>query len=282
MTNRCFTPDSARRITVALALTAVTVSPLPALAASSEWIETDGGRIRLSALAPAEDGTIRAVLDVELLPGWKTYWVDPGEAGVPPSLTIDRSDNITGAKIHFPAPERITDTYSTWAGYDYPVLFPVTLQQNDAGKTSTLEADLFLGICQDICIPFQTSITLELDPGTPASAFEERLVKRAFRALPEPPGDTFQVVDHEIAEDGQSLKVSVATPEGEDNAELFVTGLPGWRLDTPEVVDTDGQVVTFRVNVGRKPEGQTLAGQTVSLLVKTPGRAMETELSLPK
>lgn len=38
----------------------------------------------MSALPPESDGTIKAVLDVDLLPGWKTYWRDPGEAGVPP------------------------------------------------------------------------------------------------------------------------------------------------------------------------------------------------------
>ena len=250
-------------------------------AASTDWIETDGARIRLSALAPSEDGTIQAVLDVDLLPGWKTYWKDPGEAGVPPSLAVERSKNITSAEIHFPAPERITDDYSTWAGYDYPVLFPITLRQDSSGEASVLEADLFLGICQDICIPFQTSFSLVLDPDTPANAFEERLVRRAFRALPAPPDDGFQVLEHAIAEDGQSMMLTVETPDGEPEAELFVTGLPGWRLDTPQVVDRDGDVVTFRVDVSRRPEGETLAGQTVSLLVKASGRAIQTELALP-
>jgi DsbC/DsbD-like thiol-disulfide interchange protein len=281
MKRRISLAKSAGKSALVIALAIGSVPALQARAASTDWIETDGARIRLSALAPTDDGTIQAVLDVDLLPGWKTYWKDPGEAGVPPSLAVERSENITSAEIHFPAPERISDDYSTWAGYKYPVLFPITLRQHSSGKASVLKADLFLGICQDICIPFQTSFTLELDPDTPANAFEKRLVRRAFRALPEPPDDSFQVLEHAITEDGQSMVLSIQAPDGEPEPELFVTGLPGWRLDTPKVVGRDADVVTFRVDVGRQPEGETLAGQSVNLLVKASGRAIETQLDLP-
>jgi DsbC/DsbD-like thiol-disulfide interchange protein len=281
MKNRCMPSLATRSLAIALVCALGAALPEPALSASTDWVETEGGRIRLSALAPSEDGGIRAVLDVELLPGWKTYWRDPGEAGVPPSLVIDRSDNISSAQIHFPVPERITDTYSTWAGYDYPVLFPITFRQETPGKASTLEADIFLGICQDICIPFQTSFTLEIDPDTPANAFEQRLVKRAFGSLPDRPDNVFRVTGQQISDDGNTLTLSVATPKADEKAELFVTGPPGWRLDTPRIVSRDGKIVTFRVDVSGKPNGETLKGRSVSLLVKASERAMETELVLP-
>ncbi|MCP4316375.1 MAG: hypothetical protein GY789_10250 [Hyphomicrobiales bacterium] len=281
MINYCFKTDAAWSAALALLLSGGLLLPSQTFAASSEWAETDGGRIRISALEPSQDGSIRAVLDVDLLPGWKTYWRDPGEAGVPPSVQIERSDNINAAEIHFPAPERIKDDYSTWAGYNYPVLLPITLRQNTLGAPSVLEADVFLGICKSICIPFQTSFTVEIDPAKPANAFEKRLVKRAFEALPEKPGEGFEVVAKRVDEDGSNVVLSLATPSKDDNGELFVTGPTGWRFDTPRIAGHSDNVVTYNISASGGPDGETLNGKTVSILVKASGRSMETDINLP-
>ncbi|MEM6461475.1 MAG: protein-disulfide reductase DsbD domain-containing protein [Pseudomonadota bacterium] len=267
---------------IAAVILAFSLAPPPyVFAASSEWVETEAGRIRISALRPGEDGQIRAVLDVDLLPGWKTYWRDPGEAGIPPTITVDRSKNIVAAEVHFPAPERITDPYSTWAGYDYPVLLPLTFDQKDPGRTSVLEADVFIGLCESVCIPFQTSFTLVIDPAKPANAFETRLVGRAFDALPEKPGHGFEIVDHKIDGDGASLTLSVKTPAPDENGELFVSGPPGWAFDTPRISGHDGNVVTYHVSAYRQPDGETLHAKPIRLLIKASGRAMETEITIP-
>ncbi|MCY6381653.1 protein-disulfide reductase DsbD domain-containing protein [Hoeflea prorocentri] len=248
---------------------------LTAEAASSNWVETEGGRIRVSALEPAADGTIKAALDIELLPGWKTYWRDPGEAGVPPSFRVDRSSNVQSAEIHFPAPERIEDAYSIWAGYDYPVVLPITLKQETPGTTSVLEADIFLGICESVCIPLQTSFTLTLDPDEPANAFEKRMVARAFRSLPEVPGDDFKV--HETVDSGDTLTLAVALPEDADGGEIFVTGPPGWRFETPRSKGVSGNTATFEVPHSG-PNEAGLSGETIHVVVKSAGRAMTTDI----
>ncbi|WP_136660360.1 protein-disulfide reductase DsbD domain-containing protein [Nitratireductor sp. XY-223] len=253
--------------------------PLSADAASSEWVETEGGRIRVSALEPAADGTIRAALDIELLPGWKTYWRDPGEAGVPPSFKVDRSDNISAAEIHFPAPERIEDAYSIWAGYPYPVVLPITLRQEKAGEKSVVEADVFLGICESICIPLQTSFSLTVDPDKPANAFEKRLVKKAFESLPEEPGDGFEIVDARVRDTGDGFTLSVALPDADEGSELFVTGPQGWRFDPPRITGFDANVATFLVD--GDGDGDSLSGENVRVVVKASGRSMETEIALP-
>ncbi|MDA4844810.1 protein-disulfide reductase DsbD domain-containing protein [Hoeflea poritis] len=254
------------------------LAPMSATAASSAWVETEGGRIRVSALEPSADGTIRAALDIELLPGWKTYWRDPGESGVPPSFKVDRSDNIQSAQIHFPAPERIKDAYSTWAGYSYPVVLPITMKQTKAGEVSLVEADVFLGICESVCIPLQTTFSLTVDPGKPANAFERRLVKKAFASLPEAPGDDFDVVDARTGEGNDGFTVSVALPQADENSELFVTGPQGWRFHTPRLTGLDANVATFHVEVDG--EGG-LSGQTLDVIVNASGRSMETRIRLP-
>ncbi|WP_419913594.1 protein-disulfide reductase DsbD domain-containing protein [Hoeflea sp.] len=249
------------------------------MAASSEWFETEGGRIRVSALEPAPDGTIRAALDIELLPGWKTYWRDPGEAGVPPTFNVDRSQNISAAEIHFPAPERITDAYSTWAGYPYPVVLPITLTQKTPGKKSVVEADVFLGICESICIPLQTSFTLTVDPEKPANSYVKRLVRKAFEALPEEPGPDFDIVGAKVKEADKGFTLSVKLPETDEGSELFVTGPLGWHFTTPQITSFEDNMATFLVE--GDGDGSSLSGETVRVVVKASGRSMEKHVTLP-
>ncbi len=271
-----------RGLLVATALSCGLILSIDAArAASSDWVETEGGRIRLTALAPDEEGTIRAVLDVDLLPGWKTYWRDPGDAGVPPSVGIDGSTNIKGLKLEFPPPERVDDGYSIWAGYTYPVAFPLTLTQERPGEASVLEADVFLGICESICIPFQTHFSVAIDADHEPSGFETRLVEKAHAGLPEAPGEEFRIVDSGLSDSQDALVVSVAHPDPNAETEVFLTGPSGWYFDIPENTGNDGEVSTFRIPIVDSPEGQSLSGQSVQLLVKAAKRSMETQIRIP-
>ena len=76
----------------------------PSLSLDSGWAETEGGRMRLVVdPAPRADGTIAGILDIDLDPGWKTYWRDPGGAGIPPMLDVSQSTGHCPADDAVPA-----------------------------------------------------------------------------------------------------------------------------------------------------------------------------------
>lgn len=250
-------------------------------AVSSDWVETEGGRIRITALPPSPDGVIRAILDVDLLPGWKTYWRDPGDAGIPPSIRFEGSANIGQSQLAFPAPERIDDGYSVWAGYTDPVAFPLTLTQDRAGATSVLEAQVFLGICKTICIPLQSDFSLTLGPDNKANSFEERIVDKAYSQIPEQPGNGFKVLKSSFSKQDNALSISVAHPTSKTDLELFLTGPSGWYFDIPKRVSGDDVMSEFRIPVIDAPEGKTISGEQLQILVKTAARSMETTFNVP-
>ena len=78
--------------TLALAPFLLASLVLPALASTSDWTETPGGRVRViiedNSPNNATSNERRGALQVELQPGWKTYWRNPGDAGVPPQINI--------------------------------------------------------------------------------------------------------------------------------------------------------------------------------------------------
>lgn len=257
------------------------VAGADAHAVSSEWVETEGGRIRITALPPTSDGVIRAILDVDLLPGWKTYWRDPGDAGVPPSIQFEGSTNVGQSQLDFPPPERIDDGYSVWAGYTYPVAFPVTLTQNEAGATSVLEAQVFLGICKSICIPLQNNFSLAVEPADKANSFERRIVDKAYAQIPEPSGNGFSVLETSFSAQDQTLSVSVAHPKSTVDLELFLTGPSGWYFDIPKRIGGNDTVSKFQIPVIDAPADTSLSGEPLQILVKSTERSMETILKVP-
>ena len=58
-------------------------------AAMTDWAEVQGGAVRLIADGPLHEGHYLAGLEFLLEPGWHTYWRYPGEAGIPPQISIE-------------------------------------------------------------------------------------------------------------------------------------------------------------------------------------------------
>ncbi len=223
---------------------------LPAAASSSAWFQSEGGQVRLvTSGAPDQKGRIQGALEIVLKPGWKTYWRDPGDSGVPPQLDAAASTNIAGADLAFPAPQHHDDGYGQWAGYDRSVSLPVAFTLADPKQKATIDADIFLGMCETICIPVQTR--LALDPAAdPDNAEDAKTVKAALAALPAAGttgfGATILPGDHE------TLVVEAHLPGDPASADLFVAGADDYMFGAPERQDRDGRVV-FSVPILDRP-----------------------------
>lgn len=257
---------------IALAFLAVLLgaNPPSALASSSDWFETQGGRIRLvTAGKPDEVGRLKGMLEIDLLPGWKTYWRDPGDAGVPPQIDVSASENIASAEFAFPSPERHDDGSFKWAGYDEPVALPIIFTLKSPADAALIEADVFLGVCETICIPAQTR--LSLDPASdPDNPEEAAAVAAAFAALPAPAKPEFGV--SATREMGSKLIVEAEFPGDPASAEFFLAAAEGYAFGTPERVEKDGKTL-FSVEILARPE-KTPAGDGLHYTLVTDAGAV--------
>lgn len=229
-------------------LSIVSLAVLPAFAAqaaSSDWHHIEGGAIRIiTSGAPDAAGKLRGALEIRLKPGWKTYWRDPGASGVPPTLEIMAGTHSASVALDFPAPERFDDGYATWAGYDQPIALALTLAMPvDRPVTTRLETNIFLGVCETICIPVSTTLTL-----TPGSAGNNpqhaSIVEAAFAALPQAarPGFSAKLAGKE----SDALLIEAEVPDGTTIVDLFVAGTQTLTLDTPQRTQNGSQML-FRV-----------------------------------
>jgi len=215
-----------------------------AFAGASAWQQVEGGALRIVTGKPDMAGRhLRGALELRLKPGWKTYWMDPGDAGVPPTLTIRHAGAEIPIALGFPAPRRFADAYSSWAGYDHDVSFAFTLALPAGLETaSALDAALFIGLCEQICIPVQAALPVDL---TAAEGPEE--TKAAFSALPGTPSEKFGAVLAQAA--GGRLQVEVTTGDSTAEAALFVATDGKAMLGAPEPAGRNGATARFSIPV---------------------------------
>lgn len=213
-------------------------------AAETDWFETDGGNVRLLT-EPFMPGatSVRGVIDIDLLPGWKTYWRDPGSGGIPPSIQINDVGLVTGTEIEFPVPVWISNKYGSYAGYDVPVQIPFTLQTSGPLVEQDISARIFIGICKDICIPAFSDFDIPLTKAN-GSSRTGIAVAAAFSALPKPPSD-MGVSVNATAHGDQKLAIEIVG-DGGDFA-LFVSGRNGEQFQRPTLISTELGKTTFHV-----------------------------------
>lgn len=257
----------------AIALLIATIPASLAHAASGAWFETEGGRVRLVTTGlPTPEGTLRGALQIDLQDGWKTYWRDPGDAGVPPGITFSEAGGVRDVTIGFPAPEHFKDGDATSAGYVGSVTLPLTLELKDGTVAGPLKAEVFLGICQEICIPLKADLTI--DPAQNAdSIFDRATVDSAFGALPEPASEAFRLEEPKV--EGDKLTVSARLPKKAE-ADLFLSA-DGYQFGKPRLDPATG---AFAVKILSKPK-EAKPGTKVLYTLRSGDSAVDGRIALP-
>ncbi len=227
---------------------------------------------RMSLIGDGFDGNVWSTgIRIELDEGWKTYWRNPGDAGIPPQFTWD-SDVPTGAiAVKFPVPSRFQDASGESIGYKDEVVFPVSVTPAAPSRVK-LHLKLFFAVCKDVCIPASAEAEIELgtavlDPGG------SRLVDRWTKSLPVAAeivsGTTYD------SENGKPVLVLTLREAVDD---IFVETATSAYFHAP-VFSGDG--TTARLRVANLPDFSALRGTVLKLTFKRGDGGLEQSLMLP-
>lgn len=201
-----------------LALPLLLSTILSAQAATSEWTEISGGKVRVILEDTKSGEEQRGALQINLNPGWKTYWRNPGDAGVPPQINIEGD---TLARIDFPTPVYFDDGDEGGIGYKQSLSLPLTFTLKPG--EDRLKGIFFLGVCDKICIPVQAEFDFPLNQATeqsPQAIATRTIVETAFDRLPAPASADFGVKSAKRADNKATFEI--ALPDANAPAELFV------------------------------------------------------------
>lgn len=228
-----FSSRTAGRLCLALVLAAALTSlvgtaAFAANASASPWIDSANSKARLVSGTVELDGKATLVAGVQLRmdQGWKTYWKNPGDSGVPPSFDWSGSTNLKHAQVLYPAPHRFAEADGWAIGYRDEIVFPVKITPEREGEPVELKLVLDYGLCKDLCIP--NDVTLGLKIGTDVGKGDARLIETFLARVPKPatPGVLPGVNEIEASFDGASPGMSVDAAFSADatGTDLFIDG----------------------------------------------------------
>lgn len=269
------------RFALALLLTAAALLlPTGGRAVMSDWASNEGGRMRLVVLDADANGNRAAVLQIEPNPGWTTYWREPGDSGIPPSVTFAPGSPFGLASLSFPVPKRLDNGDVRDIGYDTAVSLPMVLTGPFSQATMPLDATVFIGLCRNICIPFQADLTVALSPGTEASAEEAAILVDAQTRLPESPSADFAVSGFAMAADLKKLRLELVLPKGaSERPQIMATGPNGYVFTDYSATPTADGRLTVELPIAKLPRHYSIASKTWQVLVISGDRAMESPLA---
>ncbi|MDE0782391.1 MAG: protein-disulfide reductase DsbD family protein [Planktomarina sp.] len=214
-----------------------------------------------------EDGHHMAGLQINLAPGWKTYWRQPGDSGISPFFDFSESKNVGKVNVLFPTP-KVTwvDNFRT-ISYSQTVIFPL-LVQPDVRNPITLKGQVQIGVCQEICIPVSLKVKAQL----PISSTKDIAILAAIQAQPKKM-DVPVFCKFDPIEGGMYLRLSLpAPPSGITDATIELANASLW-VSTPKITLKDDKLIVEAsvltstgsfVSVTRSAVTTTLFGQKKS------------------
>ncbi len=142
-----------------------------------------------TALVPGKPITL--ALRLKMADGWHTYWRNPGDSGLPTTLTWKLPEGFGVGTIQWPAPHALPTGPLVNFGYEGEVLLLTGLtvpREAVVGTPMKLAARADWLVCKDVCIPEGADLDIELPVADQSDPYPQwgSAIATARAALPTP------------------------------------------------------------------------------------------------
>lgn len=192
---------------------------------------------RLLAGWELPNGSRMTALDLELEKGWKTYWRNPGDGGIPADFDWEGSTNLEAVQIHWPLPEVIDSGGLRSLGYHERLVLPIEVTPHDPDAPIDIALRMDFGLCETICVPGHLILS-----APPVGPEPDPLIEAALATAPVPEGEIARCTLSEIR-DGLRLSAEVAVEgaQADGAAALEFDGEGVW-VSEPDVAVAGGHL----------------------------------------
>ena len=231
---------------------ALSLAPGTGHGAAGPWWTTDHGKVRLIAagnttgnitgsiggITGSPAAKIKLGLQFQMLPGWKIYWRSPGDAGFPPNPSWVGSKNVAAVHVDWPTPVRFSVTGLETLGYKNGVVLPLTVEPFEPGKAVSIRAQVPYLTCEEVCIPYDARLTLDLPAGSESNSPETALIDRFASQVPVKGASTnlsVAVAKVDGVPGKQMLRIVASSAQPFTKPDLLIEGPAGFRFGKSRV-----------------------------------------------
>jgi suppressor for copper-sensitivity B len=218
------------------------------------WTDYGQGRVRLVSASTSVTGD-QALLGLHyvIAKGWEIYWRSPGQAGLPTTVDWQESENLRVASLRWPLPRRFKLLGIENYGYKDEVVLPVVAELEHAGGALKVRADVHFLTCNEVCVPQNVRLTLDL-PGGPGGLSPHAALLNRFQArVPRTDvalGLSLHNAEAVAARGGEILRVTARSAVPFVAPDVYVEGPPDFVFAAPRVeLSGDGREAVMEVAV---------------------------------
>lgn len=262
------------------------LSGAEAASGASDWTTTDQTEVRLiSATKTAGNAeAIQIGVQFRLKPEWKVYWRSPGDAGFPPQLDWAASTNVANAVVAWPAPKRFSVLGLETLGYKDELVLPVKISPVSKNGAVLIQAHLRYLTCNEICIPYDANLTLNLPAGAQQPSEFAHLINQFQSTVP---GDSqihgFQFISSKVSEtdDKAVLRIALRSKDPLSSPDAYFEGPRELAFTKPKFTYSDGRrSAVMEVNADglsylEDEAGKTLKGRPLTVTLVDGKRSAE-------
>ena len=183
-----------------------------------------------------------AALQINLRPGWVTYWRSPGDGGIPPDIRFGGDASIQSITPRWPTPEVFGENGMLSIGYYDGVTVPLEIDLSGDPEAVQISGQITIGVCEEVCIP----VTVTFDTLLPAGGSSDPVISSALAQQPISAdaagvGSVSCTVD--AIADGLQITASIAIPaQGADEHVVIEAADPRVWVSEAAVSRTGGTI----------------------------------------
>lgn len=199
--------------------------------------------------------SFRVALRQQIEAGWHTYWLNPGDAGLPTTIDWSLPPDFKAGPILWPQPQRIAYGPVVDYGYENEVLLPLDIDVPSTvapGTKVVIAAHASWLVCSETCIPEDADLSISVPVAAetePDPDWAQRFASaRAQLPLPNPFPTTALVKAESIV-----LHIAMGNAEKLSDVTFFPIDRDVIDNDAPQtpVAELGGLTVTLRRDVTR-------------------------------
>lgn len=131
--------------------------------------EESGPNTRARLIAEREQfvpgETLMVGVELTMKPHWHTYWINPGDSGMPTTASWQLPEGFELSAFSWPTPERLVLEGLVSFGYEDRVVLRMSLKTPKdfpVGETLTIKGQVDWLECKDVCLPGGQAVELQL------------------------------------------------------------------------------------------------------------------------